>query len=522
MIPLFLLWLRVAGLAGQAIALGGALLAVVVLRRTREGRSADGIRLALTLAGSGALLAVAAQLGALATLASLFAGNSDTSLATLLASTPGQVGLLRIGVALAGAALCLRRAPASRGAGALLLAVMILLSLTGAFASHAMGRTEGRAWLLAVSAVHQAAAAAWVGGLACAVVLVIRRPDGEPITWLRPFSALAAGAVALLALTGAALSLEYVATPAAAIGTSYGTMVLAKLVLFAAMLVMGVMNHRALHRAGDSASSPLLLSRRLEVEAGLAVVMLFVAASIASAPPAADVKSADLVSADEIRTVLAPRWPRLATPSLAELVAGTALGDKNAPRTDVDRAWSEFGHHVAGLFVIAMGVLAMLERSGGAPWARHWPLLIIALAGFVAWSVDPEGWQTGAVGFREQFFDPEVVQHRLMLLLTGVFGLAQWWVHTGRRPHSVLRYVFPVAGVAGGLLLLSHVHEVNNPKSAFFMELTHMQLGLMSLLVGWARWLELRLPPVEGRGPGRLWAPALVAFGLLLVLYREA
>jgi putative copper resistance protein D len=48
-----------------------------------------------------------------------------------------------------------------------------------------------------------------------------------------------------------------------------------------------------------------------------------------------------------------------------------------------------------------MGVLAMLERTGRAPWARHWPLLLIGLTGFVAWNMDPEGWQTGRIGFWE-------------------------------------------------------------------------------------------------------------------------
>jgi hypothetical protein len=53
------------------------------------------------------------------------------------------------------------------------------------------------------------------------------------------------------------------------------------------------------------------------------------------------------------------------------------------------------------------------------------------------------------------------------------------------------------------------------------MELSHLALGLVSLAVGWARWLELRLPRVEGRSAGRVWGPALAVFGLLLILYRE-
>jgi hypothetical protein len=39
-----------------------------------------------------------------------------------------------------------------------------------------------------------------------------------------------------------------------------------------------------------------------------------------------------------------------------------------------------FGHNVAGLFVLAMGVLATARADGAGAVARRWPLLIIALA----------------------------------------------------------------------------------------------------------------------------------------------
>jgi putative copper resistance protein D len=520
-ISLVLLWLRVAGLVGQAGALGGALLAVVVLRPGPDRVAAPVIQRARTLAGGGALLVAAAQASGLAALTASFSASPDSSIAELLGSTPGAVALLRIAVALAASALCLRGMPRGPAADAVLIAVMVLLAATGALASHAVGRVEGQAWLLAVGALHQVAAATWVGGIACAAVLLVGgRADESPV-WLRPFSRLAAIAVVTLALTGIALSLAYVATPAAAIGTAYGTMVLTKVALFAAMLAMGAMNHRALHR-GEAGAASLGLCRRIEVEGGLAVVMLAVAGSLASAPLAVDVRAADRVGLDEFRAVLAPRWPRFETPSLAELAAGSALDDPSAPRTPEDTAWSEFGHNVAGLFVLAMGMLAMLERTGRARWARHWPLLIIGLTAFVTWNIDPEGWQTGAVGFWQHLLDPEVVQHRLMLIVAAVFGLAEWWVHgEGRRSRSLWRYVFPVACIVGGVLLLSHTHEVNNPKSAFFMELTHLGLGLLSLVAGWARWLELRLPPGAGSAAGRLWGPALAVFGLVLIFYRE-
>jgi putative copper resistance protein D len=370
-----------------------------------------------------------------------------------------------------------------------------------------------------VSALHQAAAGAWIGGLVCAALLGVGADAQRVGRWLPRFSRLAAGSVLILAAAGLALALEYVATAGAAIGTSYGAMVLTKIVLFVTLLAMGLLNHRALRRHAPDPTA-LLLRRRLEVEAGLGIVTLFLAASIGSAAPAVDVV-ADRATPEEVRRIFTPQWPRFETPSASELAASAALADRWAPRTAADTDWSEFGHHVAGVFIVVMGLLAMLERTGKARWARHWPLLIIALTGFVAWSVDPEGWQTGTVSFAEQLWDPEVLQHRVLLVLTGLFGLAEWRLRSGRHARSVWQFVFPLVAICGGVLLVSHVHVVSNAKLAFFMELSHLPLGLVSLLVGWNRWLELRLAPAPAPGAGRLWAPALVGFGLLLLFYRE-
>src|SRR5262249_6829983 len=142
---------------------------------------------------------------------------------------------------------------------------------------------------------------------------------------------LATGAVVVVAATGIALAVVYVPSPAAAIGTSYGVMVLTKVALFGALLVMGGLNRRAVRAPASSPLGALLLRRRLEVEAGLALVTILLAASIGSAPPAADA-GVRQVSADQIRTMLVPRWPRLHSPTLGELAAGAALNDPLSPR----------------------------------------------------------------------------------------------------------------------------------------------------------------------------------------------
>jgi putative copper resistance protein D len=546
---LILIWLRAAGLAGQALALGGAIFAAYVLGGGGPGGPGRALRRALLAVAGGAAIVAAAQAGVAISLVVAFADDGRWPLGAVLASRAGTAGLIRLAAALSVAWLSLRLyrtaagLPARRGGWSLLLGASAVLPVTSALVSHSTGGLETRAWLAAVAAIHQTAASMWVGGLVCATIVVARADAGAAAGWLRRFSNVAMASVAALALTGMALSLVYVASPAAAIVTSYGAMVLTKVVLFAALLAMGWLNHRAARARsgpvgpaigarlalGDRDASRrralpdpdgIVLRRRLEVEAGLAVVALVLAASIGSTPPAADAAT-PRATIEEVKRVFTPGWPRLRGPTVAELQAIPGLGTVDRPRMDAETAWSEFGHNISGLFILAMGVLATLEATRWAPWARHWPLLIVGLTTFVAWNLDPEGWQTGRVGFWAHLMSPEVFQHRILLACSALFGIGEWWL---RRPHGAAsrwRYAFPLVCLVSGTLLLTHVHELGETKLAFLMEINHLILGLVILVVGWARWLELRLPPAQGAVHGRLWGPALAFFGLLLVFYRE-
>jgi putative copper resistance protein D len=94
-------------------------------------------------------------------------------------------------------------------------------------------------------------------------------------------------------------------------------------------------------------------------------------------------------------------------------------------------------------------------------------------------------------------------------------------VRTGRLRRRGAVLVVPLLCVAGGALLLTHSHASLNLKAEFLIEITHTPLGILALLVGWARWLEVRLPPPENRLPGRVWPVAFTMIGALLILYRE-
>lgn len=535
MIPVALLWLRALGLAAQCAALGGAVFGLLLLRpwATRDAGVGPAVGRHVRLIQTAAGVAALAQAGVLALEAAELADGGSWPIRAMLATAVYQTALARIvvGVAMAVSASWLARAPASTVPWAAEAALGVGLAMTGAGLSHAVARLSGGAWLLALDTLHQVAAGVWLGGVLHVLVLVSWWPrSARVLPTARRFAAIAFSGAAALALSGAALAWIYVQSVAAAAGTSYGAMALTKIALFAGLLMLGGLNFLTARRAAPgpvstsptATGAPLRLRRFAEAEVGVGITVLFVAAALSGTPLGVDV-AADRATWAEISTIFTPRPPRLHAPALAELVAASPLTDATAPRTAEDTAWSEFGHNVAGLFVLAMGLLALLERTGRAPWARHWPLLIVALSGFLMWNMDPEGWQTGLVGFWEHLANPEVLQHRIFLLVTALFGMFEWSVRrrgeaAGHRPWA---YVFPVACVLSGTLLLAHTHVVNNAKEAFLMEINHLPLGLLSLVAGWARWLELRLPAPDNYWPSRLWAPALTVFGLLLIFYRE-
>ena len=381
-----------------------------------------------------------------------------------------------------------------------------------------MARLEARAPLLALDAAHQLGAAVWIGGLIHLVAAAARGPVVPwPAVLLQRFSAMALAAVTLLVTAGLGLTAFYVGSLSALVGTSYGLMVSTKVLILAALLWLGGMNFRTVRALGASSPiSSLRLRRFVEVELGLGLTVLFAAASLTSLPPAVDV-AADRATLTEVGARFAPQWPRLSSPPVEAL----PVDDRDAPRTDADRAWSEYNHHVAGLFVLAMGLLAMTHR-GGVRSARHWPLIFLGMAAFLLVRNDPGSWPLGPEGFWEGFTRPEVLQHRIFVALVVVFGLFEWMVRTGRLVSPRCALVFPALCAVGGGLLLTHSHAALDLKAEFLTEVTHAPLGVLALAIGWGRWLELRLPSADDRLPGRLWTTAFAMIGLLLLLYRES
>ena len=509
--------LRGLALTGQAAAIGGVLFALLV-DRAREGDAAASR--VWTLVAAGAAAVAAAQCGILALLAGALDMRPGTVLATLAPTQYFWTATARVGAAVVVAigAHRVRRAARVGWWWVVLVGGATALVVSAARTSHAASRLEHRGVLLALDALHQVAACAWIGGLLCLVVCAFARGRSQaPAALVQRFSRLALTAVVLLVAAGGGLALSYVDGVRALVGTAYGLMVLTKVALLGGLVWLGALNRRTLRRlAPDEPVTSRRLRRFVEVELGVGVTILFAAASLTSLPPAADAVT-DRATPAEVAGQFVPRWPTLASPPLEAL----PFADPDAPRTDADRAWSEYNHHISGLFVLLMGLLSIVELAGTA-WARHWPLVFLGLAGFMLVRNDPGSWPLGPQGFWEGMTEASVLQHRVFVLLVIVFGLFEWMVRSGRLKAPRGALLFPLLCAVGGGLLLTHSHASLNVKSEFLMEVTHAPLGVLGVLVGWGRWLQLRLGAPEGRLPGWLAASAMTAVGVLLLLYRES
>jgi copper resistance protein D len=537
--------LRGLTLTAQSLTVGGIAF-LLLLARPLAGTI--GVAGPLVLKRSRALLGWSAI--ALAIVAAISVLIEGAILADTVGLTAGETlgaafvlsGIAVIGASLATAWLALHdRSEDFSGAGLLILAAVILTAQT--MTSHAVAQIEDRLLLAAADLLHQAGAAVWIGGIP--YLLIALKQCTDPITWRRVgkrFSHIAMISVAVIVAAGLIMAVAYTGSIAAIYGTTYGVMVLTKVALLFYLLLLGGMNYLLVERFTGNPATPMLRLRRFaEAEIGIGITLFFAAASLTSLPPAVDLPN-ERVSLTEIADRMTPQWPRLSSPDHADLAIPAlqtkldAEAMKNMhkaqafvpgagdlpPRNAEDIAWSEYNHHWSGLIVLAIGLLALAERSGHAKWARNWPLLFLFLAGFLFLRSDPETWPLGDIGLLESLRDPEVVQHRLFVILIIGFAIFEWRVRTGRTASSRAALVFPLVTALGGTLLLAHSHAVINAKEQLLIELSHVPLALLGVAAGWARWLELRLDPPIGRIAAWIWPVCLVLVGLVLLNYREA
>jgi putative copper resistance protein D len=517
-------------LVALSLVLGGVVWGLLVLRAGRPGADAAAVRRCVALLGAGAAALALGQIASLALKVFLLSSYVGADVLAVFAATlQFRAGTAHAALAatLAVAAAWLHRRPAERVRWMVVTLLAALVAGSGAWLVHAAARLEERAPLMALTVLHQVGAAVWVGGLLHLGALwrLARRDPRAAALWpetLARFSRVAIGSLVVLLVAATPLTWTYVGSWEALVGTGYGSLVLTKTLLMGVALLLAAVNFLAAHGGQDGALAARVPSL-VGAETLLLVVVLFAAATLSSQPPPADTRG-DRATWADIVEVFRPKWPMLRTPSMdvmqredsepAALVGGE--------RTRDDYLWSNFTHNVAGLFLLAMSLLALAARTRHGTWARHWPLGLVALAGFVFLraAANDATWPFGPRGFWEP--DSESLQHGIGAILATAIGLVEWRARTSARPGRVVAYVFPVLAAGGGVLLLTHSHAAFEAKSDFLVRVTHTTMGALAVLMGCARLLEMRLPAPAGRIAGTASTVAMALIALVLVFYREA
>jgi putative copper export protein/mono/diheme cytochrome c family protein len=222
------------------------------------------------------------------------------AVATLLTGTRfGHVFIARTAIAVALAVYLLRARPGAQplsvgGAIATALAMALLGALTLAGHGGATPRAAGVLHLIADMG-HAIAAGVWVGGLLPLALLFAACRAGDPPALTvarkatRRFSTLGIVSVATLLTTGIVNTIFLAGSVPALLGTTYGRLLLVKILLFLAMVAIAAINRLKLTPqlfTGSGVPALRRLQRNASIEAALGLLVIVIVGALGTIPPA--------------------------------------------------------------------------------------------------------------------------------------------------------------------------------------------------------------------------------------------
>ncbi len=371
-------------IVSQSMALGGMLFLICLARPYAAQLGPAIVARTAWIAAWSALALVAVEVVNVSLQTAVLVTTVDLPVSNVLAANFAVAGIVKTLAAAALALLLWRRA----GAVWLLLAGAVELA-AATLTTHAAARLSDNGLLLGVEALHQLGAAIWIGGIPCFVMALARLQDGQALRLVGArFSRMSMAGVAAILASGITMSVFYIGSWAGLYGTAYGVMVGAKIGMFAMLLGLGAANFAVTERMRRDPATPVLRLRRFaEVEIGIGFTVFFAAASLTSVPPGVDLTTDRATWHEIVERDLSPRLPTLVSPDHARLGIPALQAELDAqararaaepraafvegsgelpPRNADDIAWSEYNHHWAGLFVLAIGMLALLNQAGRA------------------------------------------------------------------------------------------------------------------------------------------------------------
>jgi len=187
-------------------------------------------------------------------------------------------------------------------------------------------------------------------------------------------------------------------------------------------------------------------------------------------------------------------------------------------------AYSEFNHHLAGVFVLLVGLSELRGGLGVSmlAWSRFLlPLAMLGAGGFLMIWSDHDAWPIGSLSFAQTFFsdDYEIVQHKLYAILFLSVGAVEFLRRTGKVTHMAWEMPLPVLALIGGVMLFLHSHGTH--PSAHKIAIHHAVMGTTALVAGLCK-VTAGVKRQEGRSPWALaWTALVLLIGVELLVYTE-
>jgi len=211
--------------------------------------------------------------------------------------------------------------------------------------------------------------------------------------------------------------------------------------------------------------------------------------------------------------------------------AGSAAGQwEGSPE---GKAYSEFNHHLAGVFVLLIGLSELRGAMGAATlaWLRFLlPAALLGAGGYLMIWSDHDTWPIGSLSFTQTFFgdDYETIQHKLYAILFLGVGAIELFRRRGRARQAAWGAPLPVLALVGGGILFLHSHSTH--PSADTIAIHHSVMGTAAILAGICKLaadpfqtLALSGDRVAGTRSawGLAWSALVLLIGVALLLYTE-
>jgi len=211
--------------------------------------------------------------------------------------------------------------------------------------------------------------------------------------------------------------------------------------------------------------------------------------------------------------------------------APPAAPQKTPAEEEASKRFSEFNHRFAGLFVMLMGILTLLEprlarRFGGIRYL--WSVLFLIPGVYLFFFSDPESWPFGAQSLHYVITsNMQVLQHKIFSILLLGLSVVEYFRVKNKLQGLWTAALFPALAAAGAALLFfhspaAHAGDMSGAAHPAMQKIQHQHVGFA--VVGFG--IALSKGAVDwGRFHPRLmryvFAALMMVLGVQLLLYTE-